>query len=290
MANLADLDKAYLVPCKHCAEPMHEWELFCPFCGKDQTATEAAGAKWLADPEPGPDPYAPGPAEEALAAMAVQSTAMPQQEAWVPIAHPNPTSAANEDVNAEVGLVRPGAIWQSEAPGGGGPEQAAGGNSSTRGRWLIGIGATLLVLLLLALVHDHFYVDKQAEAVRLREFKANVQQVQGALSQDDLSAAERVLDALNAEHATDPGVQKLREVFDRRVQEQVAKREALRAATPPKAPPVRGVAGAVAPTAQAPVAPEAPVAALPAPEIGMAESKEKVCNEALAALALCAMR
>lgn len=286
MENLADLEKAYRVPCKHCAEPMQAWDLFCPSCGKDQTAAKAAEpARLRAEPER----LASG-AGEAVMPVAMQLAAMPQQEAWEPVAYPVATIAAKEEIDPEVGLVRPGAIWPHDAPAGGGPANVAGGRSTTRARVLIGIAAALLVLLGLALAHDHFYAtQQQADDGGLREFRANVEQLQGALNRGDLGAAEGVLDALEARHANDPAVQELRMAFDRRVQERADMREKLREATL-KASRAMGPGEPAAAPAQAPVRPGAPVVALPPSAIGVAEPKEKVCNETLAALALCANR
>jgi hypothetical protein len=151
---------------------------------------------------------------------------------------------------------------------------------------VIGIVAAL-VLLVLALVHD--YLDKQSEADKLRQFQANVEQVQSALSRGDLSAAKRVLDVLDAERADDPGVKELRQAFDRQAQEQAAKREHLEDATL-KASQALGLGEPAAPPAPTPLPPEAPMVAIPAPGIGVADPQVKECDEALAALALCSRR
>jgi hypothetical protein len=45
MANLADLDTSFLVPCRHCGDLLPEQDRICPHCGKDQTvAPDKAGA------------------------------------------------------------------------------------------------------------------------------------------------------------------------------------------------------------------------------------------------------
>lgn len=249
-----DLDTAYLVPCKHCAEQMHEWDLFCPFCGKDQTATDgAADARSDVEPEYGISGAGGG---VALAPIAVESAVMPQPEAQEAIGHPFPTIAAKEEIISEVGLVRPSAYRHEEVLGGSGPEPGAG-SSVTRSRWLIGIAAALLTLLLLAVVHDHFYLDQQSQAGKLREARGDVEQVQ---SVPDRPAQEQ---AANQEQPGDPSL---------------------------KAFKALGLAEPAARPVQAPLPPVAPVAAPPAREIGVAEPKEKECNEALAALALCAKK
>jgi hypothetical protein len=76
----------------------------------------------------------------------------------------------------------------------------------------------------------------------------------------------------------------LRDTFDQRVQAQAARSDQLRNAAA-KASNSIGMVESAAPTA--PAAAEAPKPAVPAPAIGVAEPKEKECNETLAALALC---
>lgn len=260
MVNLADLDSSFSVPCKHCAALLQKRERFCPFCGEDQFDTDGA--------------------------VDARSTVEPERSTSAGGGNLVPTSAAKEEANSEIGIARPGALGQQEVLGGGGSGHRAG-SSAIPNRWVIGIVAAL-VLLVLALVHD-IYLDKQSEASKLRQFKANVEQVQSALSRGDLSAAKRVLDALDADHADDPGVKELWQAFDRRAQEQAAKREQLRDATL-KASQALGLGEPAAPPAQAPLPPEAPMVAIPAPGSGVADPKVKECDEALAALALCSKR
>lgn len=285
MVNFADLDTSFLVPCKHCAELLQEGERFCPSCGKDQTVTDDAGvARSDVEPERGTSA-----GSEALAPTAVEYALMPRQQTQAAFGHPVPTSAANEEVHSEGGVVRPGAFRQKEVPAGGGPEPGAG-SSVTRSRLLIGIAALLVVLLLLAVVHDHFYVDTQSEVGKLQEFRANVEQVQSALSRGDLGAAQRVLSTLGADRANDPGVQQLRQELARRMQEQAGKQEQPGDAAL-KASRALGLGEPAAPPAQAPLPPQAPKVAMPAPPaIGVADPKRKECDEALAALALCPNR
>lgn len=260
MVNLADLDSSLLVPCKHCAALLQKRERFCPFCGEDQFDSDGA--------------------------VDARSAVEPERSTSAGGGNPVPTRAAKEEANSEMGLARPGAFWQQEVLGGGGPGHRAGSSAIPK-RWVIGILAAL-VLLVLALAHD-IYLDKQGEADKLRQFKANVEQVQSALSRGDLSAAERVLDALNAYHADDPGVKELWQAFDRQAQERAAKREQLREATM-SASQALGLGEPAAPPAQAPLPPEAPMVAIPTPGTGVADPEVKECHEALAALALCSKR
>lgn len=189
MVNLAELDTAFLVPCKHCAELLQEGERFCPTCGKDQSDANGAGITRLdAPPERGTSG-----AGAALAPIAVESTVMPRQEAQEALGHHIPASAAKEEFNSEIGRVRPSTFWQKEVLGGGGPEHWAARSVNPK-LLMIGILATLVVLLLFAVVHDHFYLDQQSEPSALPEFRANGRQGQRASSRGDLGAAEGVLE------------------------------------------------------------------------------------------------
>jgi hypothetical protein len=237
MVNLADLDTVFLVPCKHCAQLMQETERFCPFCGKDQSAS-----------------------------------------AQEPVGHALPKKASNDEVDFDLGLVHPSDYWQKEILEAGESKRWAGDY-----RLVIGIVAGLMALLVFALVHDDFYLGRQREETKLKAFRANVEQVQRALSRGDLSAAERVLDVLEADYAEAPSVQELREAFDRRVQEQAARqaqpREADVKAASKAAEPEKTATRSV----QAPLAPDAS-------QTGVADPKESGCNEALRAMALCPTR
>lgn len=262
--NLADLDTSFLVPCRHCAELMQEGVRVCPSCGKDQFA--AAG--------------------EAQRASGRQVR----------------TRATKAKIDSEIDLAGPGTSRQKEPLGGGGPEHWAR-KSVISTRSVIGIAAALVVVLLGAVVHDHFLVDRQGESEvdEVRKLRANVEQVKSALSRGDLGTAKRLLNVVDADHANAPGVQELRQEFDRRMQEQAtgqekvaeqeqpAKQEQL-GDTAPKASRALGLNEPPAAPAQAPSPAAMPVVAIPAPEIGVADPKEKECNEALAALALCAGR
>ncbi|WP_286662504.1 zinc ribbon domain-containing protein [Variovorax flavidus] len=271
MENLADQPSSTPVSCKHCAALLQEGDRFCRFCGTDQTIQTASVRTAGAKPARG----------RALAPIQVDfaDTVQPEEETVGSLVV---TRATNDETNPEIGQVRPGAVWQQEATGGRGSRHWAS-NSVVSIRLVIAIMATLAVLVV-ALMFDHFYLDKESDAGRQREFKANVARVQSALSRGDLAAAERVLDALDVDHADDPGVLELRESFDQRLQAQAARRDQLRNAAV-KASSALGMAESSAPAT--PTAPEAPRSAIPAPANSVADPKEKECNEALAALALC---
>lgn len=268
MDNLADQLSSPPVPCRHCAALLQEGDRFCRFCGTDQVV------------EPKRATFARG---KALAPIEVDfaDTVQPDEE---PMGNLIVMRATNDEGNPEIGLVRPGAVWQQETLGGGGTGHWAG---SSLVRLVIAIVATLAVLLA-ALLFDHFYLDKESDAGRQREFKANMALAQSALSRGDLASAEGVLDALDVDHADDPGVLELREAFDQRLQAEAARREQLRNA-PVKPSGAVGTTESAAPPAPS-SHPEAPTTATPARTIDVADPKEKECNETLAALALCQNR
>jgi len=271
MENLADQHPSSPLSCRHCAAQLQEGDRFCRFCGADQALLTVAPATPGARPAKG----------KALAPIQVDfaDTVQPEEET---VGSLIVTRATNDEMNPEIGLVRPGVVWQQEVVEGRGVKHWAG-NSVVPFRLLIAIVATLAVLVI-ALMFDHFYLDNESDAGRQREFKANIARVQSALSRGDLAAAERVLDALDVDHPDDPGVLELRDTFDQRVQAQAARSDQLRNAAA-KASNSIGMVESAAPTA--PAAAEAPKPAVPAPAIGVAEPKEKECNETLAALALC---
>jgi RNA polymerase subunit RPABC4/transcription elongation factor Spt4 len=161
MVNLADFsDTSSFVPCKRCAELLQEGDRFCRVCGQDQSDTDGAGdAGSVAEPERGTSTRggAPLPMEADFADTL-------QPEAQRTIDRHVPTSAANEDVNIELGLVRPNAFGQMEVPGGGGPRYWAG-SSVTTYRLAIGILAALVVLLAFALGRG-LYPEKPSGAGR----------------------------------------------------------------------------------------------------------------------------
>ncbi|MGJ7507494.1 zinc ribbon domain-containing protein [Variovorax sp. GT1P44] len=276
MENVANPHSTSPVTCKHCAALLQEGDRFCRFCGTDQTLPLiVAKAKWTGG--------------RALAPIEVDfsDTIQPDQES---IGNLVLTRAINDEESSEIGQVRPGAFWQQEVAGGGAPRHWAG-SAAVPIRLVTAIVATLVVLAA-ALLFDHFYLDSESDAGRQREFKSNVAQVQSALSRGDLAAAERVLDELEVDHSDDPAVQSLRESFEQGLQAQADRREQLQNAAK-KASSALGTAAPTAPAA--PIPPAAPASVSQAPPktdappraISVADPKEKECNEALAALALC---
>ena len=247
MVNLADSDTVFLVPCKHCDELLPDGERFCPICGKDQS----------------------------VAAV----------EAHEPSGRQVRARAAKEESGPRFDLVRADTSRQQVGPRSRAPRQLAE-RSADQNRWVIGIAAAVVVLLLIAVVHDNFFLDQQSEAGKGRNIRANVEQVQGALRRGDLTAAESVLDELDARHAGDAGVQALRQQLHKLGQEQEAKRDRLRDAAG-KAPEASGASEPAARAAPAPLYPAPPVVAVPAAGAVSADPKEQQCNEALSALALC---
>ncbi len=321
MMNMADLDPSYSVPCMHCAALLQHGVRICPHCGKDQSAVvDIHDAKPVPAPERGSSTRSSAPAPMDMVDFA--DTVQPEENE--PLGYPIPTTAAaNDEADAEIGLVRPGAFWQKEVLGDGrGPRHWAG-SSNLPIRLVISV-VTALALLAVALLIDNLYLDNESEAGKQREFKANVEQVQSALKRGDLGVAARVLDGLETDHADDPDVQALRVVVDQRLQEESTKREQLRNAAL-QASKAIGLAGPVAPAAPVqvqiqtqvrdssqeavkalglgepaapPVPAAAPAAAPPVPKekaavptpaqgTGVADPKEKECNETLSALGLC---
>jgi hypothetical protein len=284
MDNLADMDTSFLVPCKRCTALLQEQERVCPFCGRDQSIADDADDR----------------ADDAGTAIGPLRGAFPGREALSLVA-----------ANAELGIP-PATFWQREVVGfrrSGATHWA--GNSVIPGRLVVSV-MVALALAALALSFDHLYLDKDSEAVKQREFGVNVERAQSALNRGDLPAAERVLDVLDTDHADSPNVQALREKFDERAQQQAAKHDQLRDAAqkaakalglsePPASPasPARPVPQAPPPPrlptvsavpAPAPVPAPVTVVPTPAPQTAAADSKDKECSDALAALALCAKK
>ena len=274
MENLADPHSTSPVTCKHCASLLQEGDRFCRFCGTDQNLPLiAVKAKWTG--------------ARALAPIEVDfsDTIQPDQES---IGNLVLTRAINDEEGSEIGQVRPGALWQQEVVGDRAPRDWAGRSVI---RLVTAIVATLAVLAA-ALLFDHYYLDSESDAGRQREFKSNVALVQSALTRGDLAVAERVLDELEVDHSDDPAVLALRDSFEQRLQAQADRREQLQNAAV-KASNALGTAKSAAPPAPVPSATpasipqETPKVDLPPRAIGVANPKEKECNEALAALALC---
>jgi hypothetical protein len=168
MANLADLETAYLVPCKHCAKPMREWDLFCPSCDKDQTlaAGDAAADAGFRRSIAG--------ADEALAIALEPGAFLQQEDSSGRLVHPFPTQSANEEIEFGIGHIRPEAVGRLDGLERRAPAHWAG---STANRWVIAVTAALVLVLVIAVVYDHVYPDGQSEAVKSREFRANVEEV-----------------------------------------------------------------------------------------------------------------
>ncbi|MDM0014606.1 hypothetical protein QTH87_19340 [Variovorax sp. J22P168] len=258
---------SYDVQCVKCFSPLKGGERYCAVCGWDQEP-------WLPEPEP------PKPGEVDLDVnLDASDTLPPAEEVEAPKNDPATSAGGLALLDA---AVLPGAgmpQWQKEANDAAGPS-----------RWTRRVPALLVSLAVafgvvaLALVVDHFYFDKQNEFGRLREFKAGMVQVRAALKRGDLPAAERLLDALDAEHADDVGVQKLREELDQREEALAASATSgVVAPAPPQATPASRPAEAPPARMQEPPAVPAPAPA-PAAAAGAAEPP---CSEALSALSLC---
>ncbi|MEJ8821610.1 zinc ribbon domain-containing protein [Variovorax humicola] len=303
MVNLADFsDTSLLEPCKHCGELLQERERFCPFCGTDRT-----GADGARDPRYDVEVAIEHGVGRSLATYEVDYPLMDPQEPSDVTSHPVPSTAIMEEVGSNVGFVRPGVPWRRNAAGEGRVDWADSG--ITPNRLVLGIAASLVGLLAFAFAFDHFYLDKQREDAKLREFKMNVEMVRSALKSGDLVVAERGLEVLDTDHANNPTVQSLQQTLDRKLQEQrqsASVREEVpdNVADAPAAAPAPVAAAAVAPTAAtvaapavAPEPPAPPAATVVVPKIAVREpasapaaAGNKVCSDALAALALCAKR
>lgn len=312
MMNMADPDPSYSVPCMHCAALLQHGVRICPFCGKDQSAVlDIPDAKPTSEPERAPSG---GTSRAPMDVVDFADTVQPEQHES--LGYPIPTTAAaNDESDPEIGLVRPGAFWQEEVLGDGSSRRHWAGSSILPIRLVISVLAAG-ALVGIALLIDNLYLDNESEAGRQREFKANVEQVQSALNRGDFGVAARVLEELETDHADDPGVEALRDAFDRRLQEQ-SKREQLRDAAQ-KASKAIGISGPVTPPPQVqvqspvppqrrdsaqeaikalglgePAKPQAPAAPAPAPAAAQTptppppEPKGNDCSGTLAALALC---
>jgi hypothetical protein len=244
MMNMADPDPSYSVPCMHCAALLQHGVRICPFCGKDQSAVlDIPDAKPTSEPERAPSR---GTARAPMDVVDFADTVQPEQHES--LGYPIPTTAAaNDESDPEIGLVRPGAFWQEEVLGDGSSRRHWAGSSILPIRLVISVLAAG-ALVGIALLIDNLYLDNESEAGRQREFKANVEQVQSALNRGDFGVAARVLEELETDHADDPGVEALRDAFDRRLQEQ-SRREQLRDAAQ-KASKAIGISGPVTPPAQ----------------------------------------
>ncbi|MDN8616673.1 hypothetical protein [Variovorax ginsengisoli] len=284
MANLADLDPSFSVPCRRCAAMLQKGNRFCPFCFEDQLAPADTG-----DGEP---PAVSGRglsvAKEVPAPMVIDFRDTVQPEADEVIHIPGPTGTAGQEADAEIGMVRPGAFWQTEVLGGGGKSNWLT-RFATPQRMVAGIALALVVAGVAVVGLERVYVGGENEATRERAFRDDVERVQGALKRGDLGTAEQVLEGLDADHSDDPAVQALWQAFDKRAQAQAAGGEPLPDVSLKPSRAIR-LEQAAAPPAPAPARPEAPLASPPAPTAGAAGPQDKECSEALAALALCSKK
>ena len=173
---------------------------FCPFCFEDQLAPvdiDAAG-----DPPP---PAAPGRglsvAKEVPAPMVIDFRDTVQPEADEVIHIPGPTGSPALEADAEIGMVRPGAFWQTEVLGGGKRNRLA--RFATPQRMVAGIALALVVAGLAVVGFERVYVDGENEAGRARAFRDDVERVRRAgsvLPQDDNSVPARRGGAVAFQH------------------------------------------------------------------------------------------
>ena len=288
MANPAELDLRFSQPCRHCAHLLHGRVKFCPYCGSEADSPpwrdEAANAAF------GPGRAAPDH-DEPAASLAEEAPAMPRPEVQDKTELPaviEARSDAADDADLDIAHIVPAAFeWPDEVPATITPEPAV---PSPRRRPILKYAAIAAVVVasVLALVLGYVRSTQQDEADRSRALAAQLAQAQSALGRGDLVAAERELAVLAATHPDHPGVRQLSDALDQRVREQLARQEQLREATA-KASRSLGI-GAAAPSVPAKATPavEAPAAAAPAPAIPAQQPAKSECNEALAALSLCA--
>lgn len=254
---------------------------FCPVCFEDQLAPADAGDA-AAAAEPG---RSLSVTREVPAPMVIDFRDTVQPEADEVIHIPGPTGAAGRDAEAEIGMVRPGAFWQTEVLGGSKANWLA--RFATPQRMVAGIALALVLAGLAIVGFERVHVDGENEASSQRALKDDVERVQGALKRGDLATAEQVLEGLDAAHSDDPAVQALWEAFDKRAQAQAAGGEQLPDVSLKASRAIR-LEHAAAPAA--PARPQAPAEAAPAPSAGAPGPQDTGCSEALAALALCAKK
>jgi len=284
MANLADLDPSFSVPCRRCAAMLQKGNRFCPFCFEDQLAPADAGepADAAAPVESGRGLSVP---KEVPPPMVIDFRDTVQPEADELIHIPGPTGKPEPDADAEIGMVRPGAFWQTEVLGGGKAGWLA--RFATPQRLVAGIALALVVAGLAAVGLERIYVGGENEAGRERAFRDDVARVQAAIQRGDMATAEQVLEGLDADRSDDPAVQALWQAFDKRAQAPAANGEVLPDVSLKPSKAIRTEPSAAPAT---PSRPEAPVEPAPAPAADMAAPQDKACSEALAALALCARK
>lgn len=117
MANLAELDLVFSVPCKRCAQVLHGRVKFCPYCGGENDAPrwgdEAANTAF------GPGHAAADPAEPAPS-PADELPSVPRHEAWETTDRPialEVRNEAREEVDLDIAHIVPAAFeWPEELP------------------------------------------------------------------------------------------------------------------------------------------------------------------------------
>ncbi|MDM0016602.1 hypothetical protein [Variovorax saccharolyticus] len=142
MANLADLDPSFSVPCRQCSALLQKGNRFCPFCFEDQFAErDAAG-----DASP---PVEGGRADAAVAPrpgrliIDFADTGPPGAEEAIQI--PGPAGASLEEAGSEIGFVRPGLFSATEDLGDG---ARGGARFATPRRLVIGVACALVLVAL----------------------------------------------------------------------------------------------------------------------------------------------
>jgi hypothetical protein len=294
MANLAELNLALSQPCRRCAQLLHGRVKFCPYCGSENDAPpwghEAANAAF--GPGRATADRATADRAEPDAPPAQEAPDMPRrdvEESTEPPPVIDARSDAGEAGNLDIAHIVPAAFeWPDELPA-----ATATAQPQPLAPWrrpilkYAAIGA-VMVATVLVLVLGHVRSSQENEAARSRALTAQLAQAQSALARGDFIATERELAVLAAAYPGHPAVRELSDALDRRMREQLARQEELRAATQ-KASRSLGL-GAPAPSvAKAPPpAAQAPVVVAPAPPVAVQEPEKSECNPALAALALCA--
>jgi hypothetical protein len=160
MANLADLDPSFSVPCRRCSVMLQKWNRFCPSCFEDQFAQRDA-----ADASP---PVESGRVVTAAAprrgrvVIDFEDTAQPDTQEVVQT--PAPVGGSLEEADSEIGWVRPGIFNATEvAPAEG--HAPGGARFATTRRLAIGV-VCALVLVALDVGLGRAYFDVTPDAGR----------------------------------------------------------------------------------------------------------------------------
>jgi hypothetical protein len=273
MLKLADLEKEYLVPCAHCAKPMPGWELFCPSCNAEQSLPEAQHLVETTD----------------TAAIGAVEPSRPQQEDWESIVPTITTTAANEEIGFELGRVRPGSVWQDAVPVTSSPPQVTGERAFGFGRMTLGLAAMLVALLLFALMHDAFVLRDDGRNTATQAVAANAPQVRIAASHPDSNGVERASAPNDGGRTKADAVPESNAVADRAGRALPAKDEPIQDVVI-TAVQALGLSETAAQPAPKPLPQAAPMVAPPPVSMGVADSTDKECTGAHAALALCRAR